>query len=221
MDGRIIIIGDVHGCARELQELLDMLDPQPDDHFLFAGDLINKGPDSRGTLDLFYSLPNAQSVMGNHERRLLRYHDTGDPMAIKSGDWNTLPQLQPKDWECLRRMPLTIQLPELDTVLVHGGFLPGQPWSEQGIDIVTHVQVIDSNGQPARRTDCPEGIPWADQWQGPPFVIYGHTPRPKVYRRPWSLGLDTGCVYGGTLTACLLPEREIIQVPAHRIYSSS
>ena len=59
---------------------------------------------------------------------------------------------------------------------------------------------------------------WADLWSGPPFVIYGHTPRPDIYKLKWSVGLDTACVLGGALTAYLLPERRFVQVKAARAY---
>ena len=59
---------------------------------------------------------------------------------------------------------------------------------------------------------------WADLWGGPPFVVYGHTPRHEVYRLKWSIGIDTGCVMGGHLTAYILPERRIVQVKARQNY---
>ena len=59
---------------------------------------------------------------------------------------------------------------------------------------------------------------WSELWNGPPFVIYGHTPRPDASRLKWSLGIDTACVLGGSLTACILPEKRIVQVRAREKY---
>jgi serine/threonine protein phosphatase 1 len=106
----------------------------------------------------------------------------------------------------------------LNMVFVHGGFLPSEPWQKQSAEIVTRIQVIDRDGRPAKRADNPDAPPWADLWSGPPMVVYGHTPRPEVYRLKWSVGIDTGCVLGGYLTAFELPEKRFIQVKARQRY---
>ncbi len=215
---RTIVIGDVHGCAEELRALLLRLGRQPGDEFIFLGDLVNKGPDSHGAIRLVRELPQASCLLGNHELRLLNYRRDGDKKPLKDYDWETLRTLEPADWAFLENLPLTRYLPALGIVLVHGGFLPNQPWQDQPADVVTRIQVIDEKGRPRKRNDAPQCPSWADLWQGPPFVIYGHTPRPEIYRTTWALGIDTGCVYGGHLTACILPEKEIVQVPALRKY---
>jgi hypothetical protein len=84
--------------------------------------------------------------------------------------------------------------------------------------VVTRNQVIDKNGRPRKRAEAPDALPWADLWAGPPYVVYGHTPRPEIYKLKWSLGIDTACVMGGHLTAFILPERRIVQVKAQRRY---
>ena len=216
--GRNIVIGDVHGCLAELIDLLAKLAPARDDQLIFLGDLVNRGPDSHGVVSLVRSLPNALSLLGNHEQRLLQYRKEREPKILKDYDWETVRQLDEQDWKYLQGMKLTYSLPEFQTVCVHGGFLPNLPWDKQGADIVTRIQVIDNEGNPRKRTEAPMGRDWADEWEVPPFVVYGHSPRPDVHRRPWSLGLDTGCVYGGYLSACILPEREIVQVAAHAKY---
>ena len=115
-------------------------------------------------------------------------------------------------------MPLTHEIKELNTVFVHGGFLPDIPWNEQNAVIVTEVQVIDADGRPCKRREAPDALPWADHWTGPPFVVYGHTPRAEVYKLKWSICLDTGCAMGGQLSAFILPERRVVQVKARRRY---
>jgi hypothetical protein len=115
-------------------------------------------------------------------------------------------------------MLLTYEEPALNLVLVHGGFLPGQPWQRQPAEVVTRIQVIDRDGQPRKRADAPDAPFWADLWNGPPYVIYGHTPRPEIYKLKWSLGLDTACVMGGHLTAFILPEKRFVQVKARQRY---
>lgn len=217
MNGRLIAIGDIHGCHLEFAELLARLELTRDDRLILLGDLINRGPDSLKVLDLARE-HRALSLLGNHERRLLIYRRTGDKKALKNGDLDTYEKLRAEDWALIESMPLTFEEPALNTVFVHGGFLPGEPWQKQPADIVTRIQVIDREGRPAKRADKPGAPPWADLWSGPPFVVYGHTPRPEIYRLKWSLGIDTGCVLGGQLTAYILPEKRFLQVKARQRY---
>ena len=215
------IIGDIHGCAHELETLLSELKAKPGDHFYFLGDLINRGPDSHGVFEIARSLPNLRCLIGNHELRLLRYKTQADPKILKTYDWDTLHQLTEEDWEFMgTQMEGPIYLEDRKTLLVHGGFLPNKPWREQGLDITTHIQVIGKDGKPYKRGECDQGTPWQDLWKGPPHVIYGHIPRRNIARIPWSLGIDTGCVMGGKLSCCVLPEREIVQVKAAKNYAN-
>ncbi len=217
MRGRIIAIGDIHGCAREFAELLEKLAPGRHDRVVLLGDLINRGPDSAGVIALARKHAHV-SLLGNHELRLLNYRRTGDPTHLRKADYETLKQLRRKDWEYLEAMPLTFHDREHDTVLVHGGFLPGIPWRRQPARVVTRIQVISPAGEPEKRSEFPRSPLWSTKWKGPPFVVYGHTPFPRPVRRRWSLGIDTGCAQGGALTACILPERKLVQVKAHEVY---
>ncbi|MFA5058299.1 MAG: metallophosphoesterase [Opitutaceae bacterium] len=217
MNGRLIAIGDIHGCHAEFAELLDRLAPAKDDQLILLGDLVNRGPDSTKVIDLA-RLAGARSLLGNHELRLLNYRRTGDKDFLKETDLETFGQLRPADWTYLEAMMLTHYIEELDTVLVHGGFVPGEPWQKQPATVVTRVQVIDRDGRPRRRVDCPDCPTWAELWNGPPFVIYGHTPRDEIHRLKWSVGIDTACVAGGYLTACILPEKRFVQVKARKQY---
>lgn len=217
MNGRIIAIGDIHGCHQEFADLLDLLELTPDDRLILLGDLVNRGPDSCKVIDLARA-HRALSLLGNHELRLLNYHRTKDESYLRETDNDTHNRLRPADWEYLAAMPLTHELPELNLVFVHGGFLPNEPWQKQPAQVVTRIQVIDRDGRPRKRSDAPDGMPWADQWNGPPFVVYGHTPRTEVYKLKWSVGIDTACVMGGALTAFILPERRFVQVKARKRY---
>ena len=219
MNGRLIAIGDIHGCHLEFAELLDRLALTKGDRLVLLGDLVNRGPDSNRVIDLARA-NDAIALLGNHELRLLKYRRTGDKKYIKETDLETFQKLRSEDWAFLEAMPLTFEDPELNTVFVHGGFLPAEPWQKQPAEIVTRIQVIDRDGRPARRSDQPDAPPWADLWSGPPFVVYGHTPRPEVYKLKWSLGIDTGCVLGGFLTAFELPEKRFLQVKARQRYWS-
>jgi serine/threonine protein phosphatase 1 len=217
MNGRLIAIGDIHGCYLEFAELLVKLAPTKADRVILLGDLINRGPDSRRVIDVAREV-NATALLGNHELRLLKYRKTGDKKYVKDTDLDTFAQLRPSDWAYLEAMILTYEEPELNTVFVHGGFLPNQPWQKQSAEVVTRIQVIDRDGRPAKRAESPDAPAWADLWSGPPFVVYGHTPRDDVYKLKWSLGIDTACVQGGWLTAFELPEKRFIQAKARQRY---
>jgi serine/threonine protein phosphatase 1 len=217
MKGRTIAVGDIHGCADEFEALLAKLALTRHDRLILLGDLVNRGPDSARVIALAQRHAH-RALLGNHELRLLNYRKTGDPSHLKRSDHDTLRQLDDKAWAYLAAMPLMHSIPELATVLVHGGFLPGRPWRHQPARVVTRIQVVGPDGEPHKRAEFPDSPHWSDLWQGPPFVIYGHTPRraPAVAR--WSLGIDTACVQGGALTACVLPGRELVQVPARAAY---
>lgn len=217
MNGRLIAVGDIHGCHKEFSDLLDKLDLQKDDRLILLGDLINRGPDSGKVVELAREHATA-SLLGNHELRHLNYRRTDDPTHLKKDDYATLDQLKGKDWDYLEKMKLTYVDDELGVVFVHAGFLPGQPWEKQPARIVTRVQVIGKDGEPHKRSDMPDCPHWSTLWEGPPFVVYGHTPREEVSRTKWTLGIDTACVLGGCLTAYVLPEKKIVQVKARETY---
>ena len=219
--GRTIAIGDVHGCLNELNELLEKLELQPSDRLIFLGDLINRGPNSHGVVKRVRGIPGAITLLGNHELRLLRYARKEDPSILRSTDEKTIATLTKKDWRFLRHALLPYFYESaLNTIFVHGGFTPDKPWYKQSLKTITGIQLIDNEGNPTNSKDCPQGIPWADTWHGPPFVVYGHFPRSSAYERPHSIGIDTGCVHGGALTAYILPDKHIVQVPARMCYSN-
>jgi len=217
MNGRLIAIGDIHGCHQEFAELVGRLALTKEDRVVLLGDLVNRGPDSCKVIDLAREI-GAVALLGNHELRLLKFRRSADEKVLKEGDRETFDRLRPEDWTFLEAMPLTLEEPALNTVFVHGGFLPGEPWQRQPADVVTRIQVIDADGRPAKRADRPDAPPWADLWCGPPIVVYGHTPRPEIYKLKWSLGIDTGCVLGGHLTAYELPDKRFTQVKARQRY---
>ncbi len=217
--GKIFAIGDVHGCRAELEHLLEKLSPGPTDTIVFLGDLVNRGPESAGVLRLARGLTNVRCLLGNHELRLLKYRRDSDPTLLKPYDWDTIHQLNDDDWNFMATFEETIHFPQMDTVLVHGGFIPWEPWQEQPVDSLVNIQVVNpQTRESGKRSHITRGRSWQDLWEGPPFVICGHTPRRDIYRAKASLCLDTGCVYGGRLTACDVLTQQIFQVAAFEDY---
>lgn len=217
MPGRLIAIGDIHGCAREFEDLLERLELRAADRVVLLGDLVNRGPDSARVIQLARRHATV-ALLGNHELRLLNYRKTDDPSHLKKYDYATLEQLGSRDWEYLAAMPLTYADRHHGVVFVHGGFLPGLPWRKQPARVVTRIQVVDREGEPRKRSEAPGADHWSERWKGPPFVVYGHTPRESIAETKWTLGIDTSCVQGGALTACIFPGREIVQVRARKKY---
>lgn len=210
---RTLIIGDVHGCSAELMRLLEAAQLSRDDRVIFVGDLINKGPDSRGVLEIARDL-NAEVVMGNHERSFLKYIKkarTDDPEfeAIKDQLGDRL-----KGWvKWLKALPYYLETP--DFLIVHGGLQPGLHPRDTRKRILANIRTWDGTGAVLEREGDP---PWFDLYHGEKLVVFGHWAlRGLVWRRN-AVGLDTGCVYGHTLSGLILPERRLIQVPAARVY---
>lgn len=207
---RTLIVGDVHGCNTELGELLQVAGWTPKDELLLTGDIIAKGPDSAGVMRRVRAL-GAQSVLGNHDALLL---EVRCGKVKKAHHEEVALSLTTADWRWLQLRPLWVELPEYDAVVVHGGLLPGVALAEQPRHVVLNLRSFDARGRPSMRVDG--GIPWAARWTGPRHVVFGHDALRGLQRHPFATGLDTGCVYGGSLTALWLPENRLVSVPCRQ-----
>jgi diadenosine tetraphosphatase ApaH/serine/threonine PP2A family protein phosphatase len=211
---RTIVVGDVHGCSRELDQLLERLGPTSSDTVVFVGDLVNRGPDSSGVLRLVREI-GARSVMGNHEHRLLaarasRAEGKTWP-RLGSSLQRLMDQLSEEDWRVLEAMPLHWDLPALR--VVHAGVVPGVPFESLDALTLTRIRSIGEDGEPSDRW----GPPWGLRYLGPPHVVFGHNARALPQLHLHATGLDTGCVYGGRLTAMVLPDGSEIPPPNQRL----
>ncbi len=207
MSRRTIVIGDVHGCFDELRDLLRATQAGPEDRLISVGDLVSKGPDSRAVLDWAMSAPNLECVIGNHELRLLSHWKAGTFSREKAHDEETYRQLGGRYEDAMRfieRWPVTAS-GEGFTV-VHAGFDP-----REGLEWRSRAQLTN-----LRRLD--DGRAWCEHYRESRLVVFGHWARREPVLRPNAVGLDTGCVYGGSLTALILPERRLVSVPARREY---
>jgi len=206
--GRTIVIGDIHGCYDELVELLDKLTLRSDDRVVAVGDLTVKGPKSREVLDLFSKDERFSSVVGNHDIALVR-HWRDENIALKSSQAKTFAELKTtgdRYFRYLASLPLLINLPS--QVVVHAGLRPGIPLSEQSADDLLELRTLGEDR--TSRT----GTPWYEMYDGPLTALFGHWPAPKPRIAKHAIGLDTGCVYGGELTAYILETRVFVSVPA-------
>ena len=240
--GPFDIIGDLHGCFDELRSLLSELGyqvrsgdpagggfqvPHPDGRRLvFLGDLVDRGPRSADCLRLVMDAVSAGSALcvpGNHDAKLLRKL-RGRDVKLSHGLAQTLEQLaaEPPEWRArvAEFIGALVSHYELDggrLVVAHAGMkeeLQGRA-SSAVRDFALYGETTgesDEFGLPVR-------YPWAGDYRGRARVVYGHTPVPVAEWLNRTICIDTGCVFGGRLTALRYPERELVSVPAARTYA--
>jgi len=212
MNARTIVIGDIHGCYDELLALLDKVRAGADDRIIAVGDLIVKGERNREVLDLFMTDARFSSVLGNHDRAILRYW-RGKKKKLNEQQHACRLELESgrERYEAyLASLPLMLDLGAY--LVVHAGLRPGVALEDQTAKDLTDLRALE--GKPA----SPKGTPWYEVYDGAQTVLFGHWPSPTVRRGVRAIGLDTGCVYGYELTAYIIETGEFVQVKAARPY---
>jgi len=206
---RTIFIGDVHGCSAELEEMLRILSVSSGDRVIMLGDLINRGPDSPGTVRIVFDR-GFECLMGNHEYEYLHHHH----------EWPGFKKLREKLSDDLHawiaRRPLWIETPEF--LAVHAGLYPGKHPAETPAEVTLNIRTVNpANGFEANLND-PLNKPWYEYYSGTKPVFYGHWARQGLCLKPPTYGLDSGCVYGRALSAYILESQELVQVSAKQQY---
>lgn len=240
--GPFDIVGDVHGCYEELSQLLDRLGyawTEVDGRstrvhaegrrLIFVGDLVDRGPNSPEVLRLAMDMVatgSALCVPGNHEARLLRKLN-GRDVKITHGLAETLAQLQALD-DAHRDAFVEEAKVFIDGIVSH-------LWLDDGKLVVAHagmkeemqgrgsgaVRSFALYGETTGETDefgLPVRFDWAAQYRGKATVVYGHVPTPEAEWVNRTICIDTGCVFGGKLTALRYPELELVDVPALAVH---
>jgi hypothetical protein len=236
--GRLVIVGDVHGMKTALEALLKKIGfVKEEDHLILAGDMISKGPDSAGVVDLAMKL-GASGVRGNHEDRIILAHkdmvsqhavEEGpnqgrekvvDDMEEESGshgdykDRALVRALGEKRIKWLKECPVILRVGKLgnlgEVVVVHAGLAPGVKLERQDPALVMNMRTISEDGVPS---DQREGKGWMKVWNKyqknlpkseRTTVIYGHDSKRGLQVEKYSMGIDTGCLKGGRLTAVVI-----------------
>ncbi|MGI8692398.1 MAG: polynucleotide kinase-phosphatase [Geodermatophilaceae bacterium] len=238
--GPFDVIGDVHGCLGELEMLLeklgyaigrdssdravDAVHPQGR-RAVFVGDLVDRGPDSPGVLRLVMGMAGAGhafAVPGNHENKLIRSLQ-GRDVRVSHGLAETLAQLA-AEGDAFRQEVRVFCEGLISHLVLDGGRLVV---AHAGLKEAYHgrasgrVRSFAMYGDTTGETDeygLPVRYPWAREYRGAATVLYGHTPVPETEWVNNTLCLDTGCVFGGRLSALRYPERELVAVAAARVY---
>jgi protein phosphatase len=236
--GPFDIIGDIHGCFDELVALLTKLGYQITDDSdgyrvhhpegrkaIFVGDLVDRGPKTPEVLRLAMSMVEsgqALCVAGNHDQKLLRKL-RGRDVQITHGLAESLAQLEPESVEFKERVVSFLDglishylLDDGKLVVAHAGMKEEMQGRGSG-----RVRDFALYGETTGETDA-YGLPirynWAAEYRGQAMVVYGHTPIPEPEWLNRTINLDTGCVFGGSLTALRYPEKELVAIPAALTY---
>lgn len=213
----LIAIGDIHGCARTLDALLKLLETQTEDHLIFIGDYMDRGPDSKGVIERLLALKEERPctfLRGNHEDLFLGYLDDGeyDIFAINGGistlssylDQGGDMEIPQEHVDFIRNTELYYETEEF--FFVHAGLRPDMTVAENVAENNAEVFLWERSHLKA------DHLPWEKT------VVCGHTPVPEVVNKRQLINIDTGCVYHthpamGFLTAVALPERRFVSVP--------
>lgn len=235
------VVGDVQGCARELGELLEHVrfDPARDE-LVSVGDLVNRGPDSAGALRLWRDA-GGLGVVGNHEVYALQVRSGRTPRERDRLDALFAAPDCEALLARVRALPLLLHLPRRgdgpEAWVVHGGLHPrwrdlaaiarrlnAEPHDEAWlaspeVQFATSVRACTADGEMSAFTGppdaCPPGYrPWDAFYRGPALVVHGHWARRGYYRSRHALGLDSGCVYGRSLSAWCQDEDRVVQIPS-------
>jgi protein phosphatase len=239
--GPFDIIGDVHGCFGELQELLKQLgyeivrreDAEPAFHVqhpqgrrvIFLGDLVDRGPASVGVLRLVMDMVDsgiALCIPGNHDAKLLRKLK-GKNVRLTHGLAETLQQLEQEPLAFKKKVATFLDKLVSHYVLDDGMLVVAHAGMKETLQGRASRQVREFAlyGETMGETDefgLPVRYNWAAEYRGKAMVIYGHTTVPEPDWLNRTINIDTGCVFGGKLTALRYPEKELVSVPAAHTY---
>ena len=242
--GPFDIIGDVHGCADELERLLRGLGyivawhgkghdracsvkPPVGRTAVFAGDLVDRGQRVPDVLRIVMSMVadgSALCVPGNHDVKVARWLD-GAEVNASGGMIQTMAQMQdePQSFrdevkDFIEGLPIYLWLDDGQLVVAHAG-LREDMIGLDGRAVRAFCLYGDTTGQ-QDKFGLPVRRDWAAQYRGKPHVVYGHTPVQTAVWRNRTICIDTGCVFGGKLTALRWPERELVSVAAEHVYTA-
>ena len=203
--GRIVIVGDIHGCFEELLELLEKVALRPDDLLISVGDLVDRGPDPGAVVEYFRGRPNSVVLMGNHERKHVRgvFSYAQEITRLQVGDRYA----EMVDW--MRALPYYFENEQVR--VVHAAMVPGVPLASQREEVLCG----STRGDRELAALFPDGH-WHDHYTDAVPVVFGHhvTGREPLIRDGRVFGLDTGACHGWNLTALCVPGFTVHAVPA-------
>lgn len=247
--GRLIIIGDIHGCIREFEELIEQIKIVSSDTLYFIGDLIDRGPDSAAVVKRCFELTSqchVQLILGNHEEKFLRWlHHVENKTGVESSMSGTqefpglVASLNDLELDWLKGAYYSLFIKEEGLTLLHGGISNNpafhfpenyrygehSPKDLKGLELITKLRYLTPNGKFVSINEETEADRyWAEVYEGSfGHIFFGHQPflqeTPKEFAH--ATDLDTGCVFGGWLSAVVIENgnRRFISVKANETYA--
>lgn len=212
---KVFIIGDIHGCFDELMCLLKKANYNSKSHrLILLGDVINKGPHSLKVLSWVRD-QKVDSLIGNHELKFIQAIKKGLPLPVALDKLRKDMGESLEDWlNWMDTWPVYIE--EEDFLAVHGGVIPGEHPRESKKEYLVNIRYWDGKGVDMKNPSYPA---WHDIYTGSKLVVYAHWAQQGLKIKKNSIGIDTGCVYGGQLTGIWLPERQLVQISSlNRFY---
>ncbi len=212
MKKRVIVYGDIHGCLSEFVKLRKKIKPKKNDIEISVGDFLNKGPKSLKTLR-YIEKNGILSVVGNNEEKIVklytRYKKNGKKafVGVRESEKELVEQMGRRDYHFLKSLPHYLKIDNL--TVVHGGIRLGlklnKHLSKEDRQSLTLLRFYNKALEPIPYSDKENRYKfWSELYNGREgFVVFGHHPFPKPKIEKWAIGIDTGCVYGGKLTAII------------------
>ena len=202
---RTLFIGDVHGCLEEYDALVAQFSPSADDCIVHVGDLIARGPDSIGVIRRAREW-GAVVIRGNHEERLLHWRKFPSEVKMHPTHLEVAHALSAAEWDWLAATPVWKDFYDHGVRVVHAGVEPSiRDFAFQDPHTLMNIR---TTGQPP--------VLWAKSYFSEPHIVFGHHAAAGLQLHTHATGLDTGCVYGGSLTGLVLHRGESPADPMQR-----
>jgi hypothetical protein len=236
-DGRVIVVGDTHGCLAEFNDLMADLGVRPDaDRVVIIGDIVNIGPHSAELLRHVMAQPHIVAIRGNHEDGALVAAAQSAAGEAPEAQIEWVQTLAQAAVEYMRDLPRMMRLPDFDVILVHAGLLPGVALEEQPHVITSKLRILVAHPETRDDSKVEDWLPFESNWKDrkahlehtnfkpwwhlwrAEHIVFGHDARKGLQMGPHATGLDTGCCTNDAnarLTAMVLgphlPDRATIE----------
>jgi serine/threonine protein phosphatase 1 len=206
----IYAIGDIHGCLDSLKQLVEKVNPNLEDKVIFLGDYIDRGPDSKGVVEFLLRFStthkNTIFIKGNHEWMIKKFYETRSREDWELWEYNGARKTLESYGNNIENIPIEhlkffektkLYHVEGRYLFVHGGVKPGINLSDQKAEDILWIR---------------DEFIYSEKPLNGYTVVFGHTPMHKPLIESDKIGIDTGCVYGGSLTCLRLDDKKIFQV---------
>lgn len=214
---KCIVYGDIHGCLDTFIKLRDFIKPKEDVYEICVGDFLTRGPKSIETLRYLRN-NGIFSVKGNHEDKIIRYIEHSklnypNPITLNDDEKNIIESLNSEDISYLMSLPIFKKI--RNVTIVHAGLMNNMNLdnlSKDEVKKIIRLRYLNPEGKfiPYGQEN-ESSVFWAEQYDGNQgFIVYGHQNFDDVRIDPYSLGIDTGCIYGNKLTASVFNDTETL-----------